>query len=135
MDEFLTQKINQEAVWALPLYARITGRDASLESFNGTFGGKNASFNLEPLSQFNNSDNYIHAWLSAAQNDYVNRLSSGSVTNSSAERIINCIKDDKLVEFILLFILRTFYRETGISISLQIGANVKNKIAEIKNLP
>lgn len=135
MDEILTQQINQKAAWALPLYAQITGRDASLESFNGTFGGKNANYNLKPLSQFNCFDDYAFAWLSAVQNDYVHRLKNGSMANSSAERIINCIKDDKLVEFILLYILRTFYRETGISIPQQIGANVKNKIAEIKNLP
>lgn len=103
MDEILTQQINQEAVWALPLYAHITGRDASLESFNGTFGGKNANYNLKPLSQFNCFDYYAFAWLSAVQNDYVNRMADGSIANSSAERIINCIKDDKLVEFILLF--------------------------------
>ena len=135
MDEFLTQKINQEAVWALPLYAQITGRNASLESFNGTFGGKNTSYNLEPLSQFNSFDDYMFAWLSAAQNDYAKRAMDGSLANSSAERIINCIKDDKLVEFILQFILRTFYRETGIPVSQQIGTNVRTKIAEIKNLP
>lgn len=135
MDEILTQQINQEAVWALPLYAHITGRDASLESFNGTFGGKNANYNLKPLSQFNCFDDYAFAWLSAVQNDYVNRMADGSIANSSAERIINCIKDDKLVEFILLFILRTFYRETGIPILQSIGIKVRNKIKDIKNLP
>lgn len=133
IEEQLTQEIKNLAAWALPLYAQITGNPDSIQSFNGMFGGKNTMYRLQPMASYPSFDDYMEAWLDAVMHDYMVRYNTGSLQGSSAQRVVACIRDAQLVEFILLFLIRSYYRATGNIGS--VGASVRAKISAINQMP
>lgn len=95
----------------------MTGLDPSWNSFNGTFGGKNKTHLSKPIGQYGSFDEYICDYGDHIIRDYQYRVQRGTLSGSSAERMVNCLKDLSLSNFIMTFLARTFYNATGIAAS------------------
>lgn len=137
-DETCTQYINQYKAIALQSYSALTGRDPEWASFNGTFGGKNATHLTKPIEQYGTFEEYMCDWLDLVLHDYNNRVSCGSLAGSSAERIVRCLKNLNLRNYVMTFMARTFFKTTSIAAN-NLGhapylQNLTNRFSYIDNL-
>lgn len=113
-DEACTQYINQYKAIALQSYSALTGREPEWASFNGTFGGKNTTHLTKPIAQYGSFEEYMCDWLDHVLTDYNNRIANCSLAGSSAERIVKCLKNVNLRNFIMTFMSRTFFKMTSV---------------------
>lgn len=117
---------------ALAEYARITGHIAEKSSFNGTFGGKNSTFPTHPLTHYSTFGDYLCDWLRGAIEEYKYRVQMGTLPNTSAERIINCLKNSIVRDYAFAWLARTFAKTTGKPIAMT--PEVNTLVGEIVNL-
>lgn len=117
---------------ALAEYARITGHIAEKSSFNGTFGGKNSTFPTHPLTYYSTFGDYLCDWLRGAIEEYKYRVQMGTLPNTSAERIINCLKNGIVRDYAFAWLARTFAKTTGKPIAMT--PEVNTLVGEIVNL-
>lgn len=117
---------------ALAEYARITGHIAEKSSFNGTFGGKNSTFPTHPLTYYSTFGVYLCDWLRGAIEEYKYRVQMGTLPNTSAERIINCLKNGIVRDYAFAWLARTFTKTTGKPIAMT--PEVNTLVGEIVNL-
>lgn len=108
-----SQILSNDIAAALATYSAITGRDPNWNSFNGTFGGKNKTHLSKPIDQYTCFEEYICDYGDHIISDYQYRVQHGTLAGSSAERMVNCLKNQKLRNYIMTFLARTFYNATG----------------------
>lgn len=95
---------------ALERASQILDKETNLQSFNGIIGGKNATYDVEPL-EYDTPESYIEAWMLSHQKRY-NDEKYFSYPKSS-HRVYNLLQDSFVKDFIENYLARTYYKKHG----------------------
>jgi hypothetical protein len=101
-------KDNEDA--ALERVSQILDKETNLQSFNGIIGGKNATYDVEPL-EYDTPESYIEAWMLSHQKRYDDE--KHFPYPKSSRRVYNLLQNNFVKEFIENYLARTYYKKHG----------------------
>ena len=118
IDDDLTTQLKELQNRALFEYGEFIHNEPRIQSLHGTIGGKNNTFVDSVRTQFPDFRNFFAKWMKGlidkfqSEREYRGRDHSTVDPSewSSAERIIEMMKNPKLLEYTKLFLERNFYR-------------------------
>lgn len=93
---------------ALSIASEILQRDITKSSFNGIIGGKNATYDVDPLKYTNPLD-YVNDWLKSHDQRYNDEIDC--TYEKSSHRIHKLLSNDFLKNYIIQYLTRTYYRK------------------------
>lgn len=117
IEEELTQKLRDSQRVALLEYYDFTNYEPRIQSLHGVIGGKNNTFVDSVRTQFNDFRNFFALWMKGLIDKFHTEVSyRGDHTEktpgqwSSAERLVEMMKNPTLLDYTKTFLERNFYR-------------------------
>lgn len=102
--------VKENETAALERVSQILDKKTNLQSFNGIIGGKNATYEVDPL-EYDTPESYIKAWMLSHQQRY-NDEKHFSYSKSS-HRVYNLLQDNFVKDFIENYLARTYFKKHG----------------------
>ncbi|WP_242274960.1 topoisomerase [Bacillus cereus group sp. BfR-BA-01445] len=106
--EDVIQYIEDNKDEALKRVSKILGKETKMPSFNGIVGGKNTTYDVNPLD-YNTAERYVAAWMLSHEKRYNDEVNASY--SKSSHRVYDLLQDSFVKEFIENYLARTYFNK------------------------
>lgn len=104
----LNDYIDQNKTYVLSEFSKVFNKQVNMQSFNGTIGGKNFTYNVKP-ENYVTAQEYINSWMDNFYNIYEKEKHYNY--EKSSHRIYKLLRDPKIKKFVEVYLTRTYLRK------------------------
>lgn len=106
--EVVIQYIEDNKDEALKRVSKILGKETRMPSFNGIIGGKNATYDVNPLD-YNTAEGYVAAWMISHEKRYTDEINAPY--SKSSHRVHDLLQDNFVKKFIESYLARSYFNK------------------------
>ena len=117
LEESLTKELKAIESIVLKRATLIAEKPVSVHSLHGFLGGKNTQYVDSIRTQFPSPDDFISKWIDGLltkvkkiENNQRKEYNGNIYQNTATHRMVRLVKDPKILEYLILFLERNFYR-------------------------